>query len=126
MKRLSFRAQLLLALCAYSTCPLLFAADTGLQQQQQEETVVTRAIKVALTIPANPELAGLWMRALYRSYDQLQENEKWEFNEIIAQHEILQPEWQNGLSAATDDEMRAYHLAEKEHAPQFQDLFPQG
>jgi hypothetical protein len=45
---------------------------------------------------------------------------------LLPNMKILQPEWQNGLSAATDDEMRAYHLAEKEHAPQFQDLFPQG
>lgn len=84
-----------------------------------------RAVRVAVSIPADPELAELWMRALYRAYDWLQEEEKWQFREIISTHQILKENWQVGLSAATDDEMIAYHGAQKEYAPQFSGLFPQ-
>lgn len=107
MKRLSFRAQLLLALCACS----FFA---GVNAAQPERGIaLSRAFCILSEPPLDPAYAGLYAKVRYRAYDDLSENEKWQFNEIMKATSILLINWQVGAQAATDDEMEYYEQIEK-------------
>ena len=123
MKRLSFRAQLLIALCAYSGCPQIKAVGETVQQQTNRK--VSNALRIALEQPENSEMHDMWMRVLYAEFEELTEEERYEFNERISQLGILEPEWMNGLTAASFEEIQWYNVEDKIQHAQFNQIFPQ-